>query len=338
MYKKYGGAGKKKTLILNDKQYLVKFQNPVRKKGKKLQISYVNSVYSEYIGSKIFKLFGMETQEVILGTYNSKIVCACEDFTSEKSKLIEFEEYIKAVLLDELLTTNISDIYDKLERIFINKEKIENIKINFWKMFIIDFIIGNTDRHNNNWGFVVNANEKGNIFNTKTNQIEFAPIFDCGSSLTPTLTDEEMAAILKSKSEFSNYVKNAYSAIMVDNKKLHSYEYIKSKKIEYCNKYLQEILERFELESIHNLIEEMPISDVRKEFYIKIIDERVKLLEAASAKIEKDYISIDGEFYPVRKLNSETIDALEEAEYIKNNITSMKKYSSDELKRALMEE
>lgn len=49
IYQKYGGAGKKKTLILDNVQYLVKFQNPVRKKGKNIQVSYVNSVYSEYI-------------------------------------------------------------------------------------------------------------------------------------------------------------------------------------------------------------------------------------------------------------------------------------------------
>ncbi len=34
VYIKYGGAGKKKTLILDGIQYLVKFQNPVRKKEK----------------------------------------------------------------------------------------------------------------------------------------------------------------------------------------------------------------------------------------------------------------------------------------------------------------
>lgn len=49
IYQKYGGAGKKKTLILDGVQYLVKFQNPVRKKEKNIQVSYVNSVYSEYI-------------------------------------------------------------------------------------------------------------------------------------------------------------------------------------------------------------------------------------------------------------------------------------------------
>ena len=35
VYIKYGGAGKKKTLILDGIQYLVKFQNPVRKKREK---------------------------------------------------------------------------------------------------------------------------------------------------------------------------------------------------------------------------------------------------------------------------------------------------------------
>ncbi len=50
-------------------------------------------------------------------------------------------------------------------------------------MFIIDSLIGNTDRHNENWGFLLNKN---------TGKVEFAPIYDCGSCLNPMLEDEEI--------------------------------------------------------------------------------------------------------------------------------------------------
>lgn len=45
----YKGSEKKKTLIYNNKKYLVKFPDPVREKNK--NISYINNAFSEYIGS-----------------------------------------------------------------------------------------------------------------------------------------------------------------------------------------------------------------------------------------------------------------------------------------------
>ena len=49
-----------------------------------------------------------------------------------------------------------------------------NKRKSFGILFIIDSLIGNTDRHNGNWGFLVNK---------KTGQVTFSPIYDCGSCL-----------------------------------------------------------------------------------------------------------------------------------------------------------
>ena len=63
----YTGSEKKKTMILNNKKYLVKF--PDSNRSPKLEISYINNVFSEYIGTKIFELCGFSTQKVVLGIY-----------------------------------------------------------------------------------------------------------------------------------------------------------------------------------------------------------------------------------------------------------------------------
>ena len=89
----YKGSEKKKTLIYENKKYLVKFPDPIREKNK--NISYINNAFSEYIGSNIFKIVGFPTQNTILGIYKynekEKIVCACEDFTDSNKILYEFE-------------------------------------------------------------------------------------------------------------------------------------------------------------------------------------------------------------------------------------------------------
>ena len=63
----YKGSEKKKTLILDEKKYLVKFPDPIREKNK--NISYINNAFSEYVGSNIFKICGFKVQNTILGKY-----------------------------------------------------------------------------------------------------------------------------------------------------------------------------------------------------------------------------------------------------------------------------
>ena len=149
----YKGSEKKKTLIYNNKKYLVKFPDPIREKNK--NISYKNNVFSEYVGSNIFKIIGFETQNTILGKYNynvkEKIVCACEDFTDNNQILYEFENLALSTNPDKKIETEIKDSIEILEE----SQKLINVdeaKEKFGDMFIIDSIIGNTDRHNGNWG------------------------------------------------------------------------------------------------------------------------------------------------------------------------------------------
>ena len=182
----YKGSEKKKTLIYDGKRYLVKFPDPVREKNK--NISYINNAYSEYIGSNIFKIIGFDTQNTILGTYKyngkEKIVCACEDFTDNENILYEFESLVLSVNPDKKIGTELEDIVEIINEIskISNINLFDDIKEKFFDMFIIDSLIGNTDRHNGNWGLLKNI---------KTNKTIFSPIYDCGSCLNPIKEDEE---------------------------------------------------------------------------------------------------------------------------------------------------
>lgn len=58
-----------------------------------------------------------------------------------------------------------------------NHSDIQNkelLKEHFWNMFIIDSLIGNYDRHNENWGILVNDEKQ---------EMKVSPIYDCGSYL-----------------------------------------------------------------------------------------------------------------------------------------------------------
>ena len=146
----------------------------------------------------------------------------------------------------------------------------------FWDMFIIDSIIGNTDRHNGNWGF---------ILNNKTNEIKFAPIYDCGSCLNPMLEDKEMEKL--NETELKNMAINCYSCIKENGKKINYIAYIRSMRNEECNKAIERILYKIDLDKINVFIDEIPyMSDVRKSFYKKIIKLRYDIIKEVCNKLK----------------------------------------------------
>ncbi len=265
----YKGSEKKKTLIYNGKKYLVKFPDPITAKNK--NISYINNALSEYVGSNIFKIIGFKVQNTILGTYTyngkKKIVCACEDFTDGNHILYEFESLALSTNPDKKIETELSDILEVIEE---TKKMIieDDIKEKFWDMFIIDSLIGNTDRHNGNWGLLVNA---------RSDRAEFAPIYDCGSCLNPMIDDEEIKKL--SDVEIKNLAINCYSCIKENGKKINYMTFIKEHKNKDCNNAIKRIMPKVNIEKINDFIDGIDcMQDIRKDFYKNIIRIRYQIL------------------------------------------------------------
>lgn len=273
----YKGSEKKKTLVYNNKKYLVKFPDPIREKNK--NISYINNAFSEYVGSNIFRLVGFATQNTILGKYiyngKEKIVCACEDFTDNDNVLYEFESLALSSNPDKKIGTELEDVLEIVEESKVIDTK--DTKEKFWDIFVVDAIIGNTDRHNGNWGF---------ILNNKTNEIKFAPIYDCGSCLNPMLEDEEMKKL--NEKELKNIAINCYSCIKENGKKINYMTYIKSMTNMECNKAICRMIGKINIDEINRFIDEISsMSDVRKQFYKKIIRLRYDIIKEVYDEINK---------------------------------------------------
>lgn len=275
-FNNYKGSEKKKTLIYNDKKYLVKFPDPVREKNK--NISYINNAFSEYIGSNVFKIVGFKTQNTVLGRYiyngKEKIVCACEDFTDSENELYEFENLALSTNPDKKIETELDDIMEVIEESKMIDTEITKRK--FWNMFIIDSLIGNTDRHNGNWGFLLNK---------ITGKVEFSPIYDCGSCLNPMLEDEEIEKI--NEIELKNLAINCYSCLKENGKKINYMSYIKQMKNEECNKAIKRMYTRINMDEIKEFVDNIEcISYIRKEFYKKIIEQRYDIIKGVHEDIK----------------------------------------------------
>lgn len=279
----YGGSEKKKKIIYNGEVYLLKFPDPIREKN--MPLSYINNVFSEYIGCKIFESVNIPVQKVILGIYNEKqekevkqkVVVACKDFTNEKQKLIEFSSLANSITdVDKKFTTKIEDIYEVFNNLNYDFDKKLMIE-NFWNMFVVDTLIGNTDRHLSNFG-VIDDGEA----------LKFAPVYDCGSALHPLLTDEKINYLLNNESEFKNVAYSIYPVYTYENKKI-TYSEFYAKDIPNLNDALLRIYPRIDMNKIYDIIDNtMYLSLERKEFLKKSVTIRKeKILDIAYKKLSR---------------------------------------------------
>lgn len=281
--KMYAGAnGSKISVVYEGKQYMLKFP-PHSVKNR--DMSYSNSCFSEYLGCQIYECIGISVQKTMLGIYmvkdTEKIVVACGDFTEPGITLQDFAS-LKNQMIDSERNgygTELADILLTFEEQTAIDQKV--LTERFWDMFVVDALIGNWDRHNGNWGF---------LYNTHTDQMELAPVYDCGSSLYPQADEKIMEAVLTDENELNFRVfEIPTSAIMVNGKKIKYFEFISSLQNEDCNRALRRILPRIDMARISAIIENMPfISDLQRKFYVKMLEKRKeKILDFSLALLEK---------------------------------------------------
>ena len=239
---------------------MVKFQKNSREG---LRFNHV----SEYLGSHIFALLGIETQETFLGTYKDENVVVIQDFLGEDEVFVPFNGVGDSSLEQDKEKYQYS--YEAIIEMLQDNVKLTDAPqtINlFWDMFIIDALIANFDRHGSNWGFI-----------KKDNKYRISPVFDNGSSLFPQLnTDEKIQAVLENQEEIDMRIyKFPTSQVKYKGKKSSYYEIISSPSFEECNRALVRIVERIDFDKINKLIDSVEnISEKRKEFYKTILKQR----------------------------------------------------------------
>lgn len=260
----YAGSEKKKTVILNDdNKYLLKLPDPAREKD--LSISYINNAFSEYIGCKIAKDMGLDVQEVLLGVYidnkgNNKVSCACKDICTDGYKLREIDVISNSLELD---STDLDKItFENSEKIIANicPEKKDELIAAYYDMFVLDALIGNTDRHNGNWAVLVNDN----------GDIKKCPIYDCGSCLLPLVDTDKIAT---TNIEQLNH--SITSAITENGKRIAYGNFLSSTTNEKIKNALKKIVPKINLNTIFTIIDESHyIPEIRRNMYKNIIKSR----------------------------------------------------------------
>lgn len=258
---KYLGSDRKKTILIGNERYLLKFPDPTSGYPLELELSYINNAISEYIGCKIYESIGIPVQGVRLGTYKepgkeAKVACACKDFCSDGFSLYEAE----ALLISR--TEEIKSNRMELDYIISFIDQMEPIatelKQRFFDMFVVDCWICNADRHNNNWGVLIHE---------ASGEMKPAPVYDCGSSLSPLLADDFLNDEIAKE-----HALGTHSAIMHHGSRIWSSKYILSCENKDLNEAIVRIVPRIDLHKIFHIIDTLEYAgDVRKSFYRSIL-------------------------------------------------------------------
>jgi len=257
----YAGSEKKKTVLMDDgNKYLLKFPDPIREKGKDL--SYINNAISEYISCSIYNIIGISAQKTILGEYidekgKQKIACACQDVRKNGEMMYEINK-LELSSIDNTHARTLSfsymdEVFNKMDDT-ISKELLSDF---YYKMFIVDAFIGNTDRHNGNWALLQSSDD-----------IRISPVYDCGSSLAP-LVDESVV----SSDAGVKCAMNTSSVLVDDKEKRIKYcEFFKNELSPRVQKALLQVVPNINLDEVDKLVFNTEyISKNRQDFYFSFL-------------------------------------------------------------------
>lgn len=281
--KTYAGAnGSKISVLYNNDMYMLKFPAiPAINK----EMSYANGCISEYLGCHIFESVGIPVQETLLGNYTikgrQKIVVACKDFTAGGLVLQDFAS-LKNTIIDSIHNGYGTEL-DDIVATFEEQTAFEPQKLSgwFWDMFIVDALIGNWDRHNGNWGF---------LYNSSTDEIKLAPVYDCGSCLFPQADEKIMRNILDDPAEREIRIfERPLSGIKIGGQKIKYFKFISSLENKDCNEALKRIVPKINMDKIYAIVDETPfISELQKEFYKTMLRERKeRILDFSYQKLQR---------------------------------------------------
>lgn len=294
-----GRAGEKRGIIYNNEHWFLKFPKNTLGLNNVTGLSYVTSPLSEYIGSQIFKILGFDVHDTILGVYfdgkRYKIVCACKDFivNDKNEKLIPYtalrndtNSSIMARHDDSYSSpTNINEILYQFDHNDI-LSNIDGAKKRFFSVVIVDMLINNNDRNEDNWGVIKFKD---------TSTYKLAPIYDCGNSFHSKASEDKICAILSDDNRLKSSALNGVTAYEDDFGNRLSNLNILNLNDSYLHDAIIDVYEKVssKLDDIENFINSIPnkyieiliMSNERKEYYIKSLKIRLEVI--LKAKFDK---------------------------------------------------
>lgn len=218
----------------------------------------------EKLASEIADRLGMDAVSYTTSVYENQLVSVCANMLDDSHDLITADEVLS---LKEQQKDKF-EYYTYIET--LQEQGIRNAQKAMDDMLVLDFLMMNTDRHNQNLGVVINC---------ETMQWEkAAPVFDTGTGLACLRSDDEV----ENWDEFYSY-RLFNSSKITDN----VVSYLIDDLSRYDFRVLNDIGD-FYMESMrkHRMIS--GISEQRMESQVRLLEKRVKAIRKMQMKAGKN--------------------------------------------------
>lgn len=211
--------------------------------------------FNEWLASQISKRLGFNyCNYFVEWTDKTKLISKCENFVSEDEEIISAYDVFKS----EKKPNNINDYEFYIQT--LEKHNVPNARKNVEDMFILDYLMLNTDRHLKNFGVIRNVNT--------LEWVRTTPIFDTGQSMECDKYLDEINFSYGTGKFFTNTNKNYENILKVIGKDIVN---IDIKRLDgLCDEY-QSLLEKYK--------DKLDMSDKRIEKLVNGLQERIRKLE-----------------------------------------------------------
>ena len=153
--------------------------------------------WAEKIAEQVAGLLGIPRGEVELAVFGGARGSATKSFIEDKQELVHGNQILgrtetgyDADMVFRQSSHTLQSVMRGMDRVFELPEAAERAKRQFAEYVALDALIGNTDRHHENWGIVRRCEGSGWVGS-------LAPSYDHASSLGRELTDERRDARLR---------------------------------------------------------------------------------------------------------------------------------------------
>jgi hypothetical protein len=291
---------------------------------KKEVIDYKCEFWMEIIASEIGKELGFNTLQYDIACHKGITGCLSKSMIDTNvNKLSEGVNYLRG--FDPNYNPDDKDSYSRYTFAFIEKAlddyRLKDSMINLVKTVIFDSLIGNGDRHQENWGFIVpnmaepdikklNKSIDNKLFRLiyhilgqrkhkeylkvlETIKGIFAPIYDSGSCLGRELSEDKVEKMLADNQMLDAYLNRDRCEIRWEDEKISHFDLLKQikQKTVYKNTVIstiKEVSKAFNIERIKIIVENIDkfLPETLKEN--KLSDKRKELiLKFVSLRFER---------------------------------------------------
>lgn len=282
---------------------------------------YKYEYWSEIIASEIGKILEFDILRYDLAFHKTEMGCISEFMNTEgESELTEGIQYLtgynnayKPALKESKKDYTFQFLCDALKSFDFKAYINELIKV-----IIFDSLVGNSDRHQENWGIIIYSQEAINLYKKEAKNKshkyfhrlllkligwmfenlpylpnpkkikfhslmpnKFAPIYDSGSCLGRELLDEKVEQMLLDENQLNAYIKRGTSEIHWKGKKVSHFELIRKISKQYpdvVKTEIQRISSIFNLEEISRIVNEIDRPLPSDKLDFKLPDDRKRLM------------------------------------------------------------